>query len=408
MREDGTPGGTWRADSVSTPVSRRVLLQRAGAGVMTLGALPALLAACGGDSDSSSETSSSGAATGPAKAPTPSGTIDYFGWEGYELGDLAQMKSFLDEHGVQVRTNYIATLEDVPGRLRSGAGGIDLLGITNSPVPRFNQLDLLQGLDESKLPNLDNLLDHWKQKSPNYFNDAGERVFVPLYFQTPGINYNEREVDAPPERWQDLLDPKYRKKIGMWAEPNATIGLVTKMLGETEGEFPKDRLPDAVDLTRQFVEQSRSVAQTFGDLGNQLAAGDIVATFVGFPVVEALARGAGGQGRHIRTNVKPADGNFSFSDGYSIAVGADNVDAAYAFMNRILEPEIQAETAKLFSGGPVVKGAAELLSEKETTYPVDEYDEVLANASQNVVLPLESDEYLTQGEWIEEFQKLTS
>jgi putrescine transport system substrate-binding protein len=409
MRGRGAPERAPMTDAALAAISRRALLKRAGAGALSFGALPAVIAACGGDTNGNgSEGGATSASSGPAAAPTPSGTIDYFGWEGYELADLPQMKSYLADHGVKLRTGYIATLEDVPGRLRSGAGGIDLLGITNSPIPRFNQLDLLEPMDESKLPNLDGLLDFWKEKSSFWHNDQGQRIFVPLYFQTPGINYNAKRVDAPPERWQDLLEPQYRKKIGMWAEPNATIGLVTKMLGETEGEFPKSRRQDAVDLTRQFVEQSRTVAQTYGDLGNQLASGDIIATFVGFPVVQALARGAGGQGKDVRTNVKPQDGNFSFSDGYSIAVGADNVDAAYAFINEILDPKVQAEAAKLFNGGPVVAGAAELLSEAETTYPIDEYDAVLANASQNVVLPLESDEYLTQGEWIEEFQKLTS
>ena len=62
-------------ESLFRLVDRREFLRR-GAALLTIGATPALLAACGGSSNS-----------GSAAAPKASGSIDYLSWEGYDIPD---------------------------------------------------------------------------------------------------------------------------------------------------------------------------------------------------------------------------------------------------------------------------------------------------------------------------------
>jgi spermidine/putrescine transport system substrate-binding protein len=404
----GTFGGRDHrtSDPIVFPISRRTLLKQGTAGLVALTGLPALLAACGQDEEGDGETPTPGQ---PAVAPTPSGTLDYLGWEGYDLPYFDSMTSWIDDNGVKLRTTYIATLEDPPARLRGGATGTDLLGFTSVAVPRYDQLDLLEPIDESRLPNLELLLPLWTDSSDSSFdrvlrNEEGQLLFVPLLFQTPGINYDSERVETPPARWQDLLAPEFKGKIGMWNEPNAGIGLATSMLGLEQGRVPKDRLQDLVDLTARFVEQSRSLVATFGDLANQFVAGDIVAAYIGFPTVEGLAQAAGAT--QIKTNINPEDGNWSFWDGYGIPKGADNADTAYAFINRELEPRINAEASSLFLSSPVVEGAHEQLT--VDLYPLDQLPEILARAPHQDLPPLESDEFVTQPEWLEKWTELTS
>jgi spermidine/putrescine transport system substrate-binding protein len=98
----------------------------------------------------------------------------------------------------------------------------------------------------------------------------------------------------------------------------------------------------------------------------------------------------------------------SFTDGYGIPSGADNADSAYAFINNVLDPKVNAAISEAFAGGVVVEGAEELLPADRRLYPSDRLDQILEAAPLQVLAPLESDEYVTQGEWIERFTQLTS
>ena len=71
-------------------VTRRRMM-RYSAGAFAGLALPGVLAACGSDDSGGSTTTA--AASG--EAPTPSGTIDFFGWEGEDLTGVAPMEEFL-------------------------------------------------------------------------------------------------------------------------------------------------------------------------------------------------------------------------------------------------------------------------------------------------------------------------
>ena len=98
----------------------------------------------------------------------------------------------------------------------------------------------------------------------------------------------------------------------------------------------------------------------------------------------------------------------SFTDGYGIPTGADNADSAYAFINQVLDPKTNAAISEGFAGGVVVEGAEEFLPKDRRLYPSDQLDTILEGAPLQILAPLESNDYVTQGEWIERFTQLTS
>jgi spermidine/putrescine transport system substrate-binding protein len=388
---------------LESPLTRRRAL-RYGAGAFAGLTLPGVLAACGDDDDDGSQDS--GSAGGPAKAPKASGTIDFFGWEGEDLKGIAPVESFLKKNGAKVKASYTPTLDDITPKLQGG-GGIDLLGYTSVVTERLQTNDLLQPLDASKLPNLDKLLPRWQEDNPQWIED-GERLFVPAFFQAFSIIYNSDEVTDPPSNYRGLLEPDFKDRIVTWAEPNAAFGVISDMLDIEQGKVPKDRIDELADTFQQFVQHSKSVAASPGDIVTQLVSGEVVAVFLGTPQFTLFANGAGGKGKAAKDVVDVEGGNMSFTDGYGIPNGADNADSAYAFINNVLDPKVNAAISEAFAGGVVVEGAERLLPAERRLYPADRLDQILEAAPLQVLAPLESDEYVTQGEWIERFTQLTS
>jgi spermidine/putrescine transport system substrate-binding protein len=389
---------------LDSPVTRRRAL-RYGAGAFAGLSLPAVLAACGGDDDkdSAESTTSDG---GAAKAPKVSGTIDFFGWEGEDLKGIKPVEAFLAAGGAKLKASYTPTLDDITPKLQGG-GGIDLLAYTSVVTERLQTNDLLQPLDPQKLPNLDNLLPRWKEDNPQWIDD-GERVFVPSFFQAFSIMYNSDEVTDPPTNYLGLLEPEFKDKIVTWAEPNAAFGVISDMLDIEQGKVPKDRIDELADTFQKFIKQSKSIAASPGDIITQMASGEVIAAFLGNPQFTLFTNGAGGKGKAAKDVVEVEGGNMSFTDGYGIPNGADNADSAYAFINNVLDPKVNAAISEAFAGGVVVEGAEEFLPAERRLYPADQLDQILEGAPLQVLAPLESDQYVTQGEWIERFTQLTS
>lgn len=386
--------------ALDIPFTRRRAL-RYGAGAVAGLALPGVLAACGGD-DSTTSTATGGS----GGVPTPSGTIDFFGWEGEDLKGIAPIESFLKSNGASVKASYTPTLDDITPKLQNNSS-IDLLAYTSCVTERLQTNDILQPLDSAKLPNLEGLLPRWQEDNPQWIED-GERIFVPSFVQAFSLIYNSDEVTDPPDDYRGLLEPEFKGQIVTWAEPNAAFGVLSDMLGIEQGQVPKDRLDELADLFSQFIAQSKSVAASPGDIVTQLVSGEVIAAFLGTPQFTLFANGAGGKGAAARDVVDIKGGNMAFTDGYGIPTGADNADSAYAFINEILDPKTNAAISEAFAGGVVVEGAEEFLPEDRRLYPADQLDTILESAPLQILAPLESDEFVTQGEWIERFTQLTS
>lgn len=385
---------------LESPLTRRRIL-RYGAGAMAGLALPGVLAACGDDDDDGGATT---AAAG--EAPTPTGTIDFFGWEGEDLATVKEMQSFLNANGARLKASFTPTLDDITPKLQS-TDGIDLLAYTSIVTERLQTADLLQPLDTAKMPNIEGLLSRWEEDDPQWIEN-GERLFVPMFWQSFSLMHNSNEVTDPPNDYRGLLEPEFKDRILTWAEPNAAIGVCSAMLDIEQGQVPKDRLDEVADLFQQFIDQSKSVAASPGDIVTQIASGEVVAVFLGTPQFTLFANGAGGAGRAVEDVVEIENGNMSFVDGYGIPNGADNADSAYAFINETLDPKVNASIAAGFAGGTVVEGADEFLPANRRLFPSDRIDEIIEAAPLQILPPLESDEFVTQGEWIERFTQLTS
>jgi len=384
-------------------LSRREFLRRAGLTTFTIGATPAILAACGGESPT--PPPATGSAGAEPSVPPASGTLDYFSWEGYDA-PIDEMKAWLKDNSVKLNSAYIGNHDDIQAKLKASnnAEGFDLITYYQGYKPLYSELGILGSIDDSKIPNLAGLNEFWNDDPKNQWIDAdGTRTGVPWTFGSIGITYDSAKIDEMGS-WYDLLDPSLKGKISLPDDPVGQFTLTAHILDLDPGACPKASLPEVVDLARQFVVQSESISASFGDMTTKLVAGDIVACYQGWAAMNSFAAAEGLS--TVKTNL-PTEGSFTFADMYAIPTGADNVDTAHAFMNQLLDPEVNARIAEYLVGAVTVDAAVELLSEEtRALYPYDDIAGYLELAPLYNNPPLESDDFVTQKEWTDSWQEI--
>ena len=71
---------------------------------------------------------------------------------------------------------------------------------------------------------------------------------MPWTWGAIGITWNDAELPGGLESWYDLLDPKFKGKIGIVNDPAGLHTLGSHILGYDPAEVTHDQLPEVVDL----------------------------------------------------------------------------------------------------------------------------------------------------------------
>ena len=400
-------------------LSRRELLKRLGIGVVTIGAAPSLLAACGGGEETATtqapattETPATAAAETAATeaaeeavVPEASGSVDFLSWEGYDLPDV--MKAWKNEHSVQLNPTYIGSHNDIEAKLKASenAEGFDLITYYQGFKPLYQELGILSPLDPAKLPNLANLYPFFASDERNFWvNPDGTRTGVPWTFGAQGIQYDSAVVKEPPASNDELFDPKYTGKVVVVDDAAGNFAQTAHLLGHDVGALTQDQFAECQDYLRRLVAQTNGVAPSFGDYTSRLVAGDAVIGFLGWAAVNQFAKDAGKETIEMSL---PEEGGISFCDSYAIPPGSDNVDTALAWINQVLDPEVNAAAADYLIGGVTVEGAVDFLSpEIAAFYPYDQLDDLLSRFPFYNNAPVTSDEYVTFEQVLNAWQEI--
>ncbi len=396
-------------------LSRRELLKKGGISLVALGAVPTLLAACGGGSGETTtaeEPATTAAATTAAEepattaeaaAPEATGTVDYLSWEGYDIPD--QLKAWREANGIKVNATYIGNHDEIQAKIAAGGGSYDVITYYQGYKPLYAELGILSPLDTSKIPNLAGLFPYFQSDIGNFWIDAdGTQTGVPWTWGSIGLTWDEATLPGGLGSWYDLLDPKFKNKIGLPDDPVGSFTLASHVLGYDPSTVTQEQKTEVVDLLTQIVQQAKSIAPSFGDMTTQLVAGDIVACWQGWAAMNSFAADAGTT--TVMTQV-PEEGSFSFCDLYAIPTTADNPDAAYSWFNEAISPKVNAAAAEFLVGAVTVADSVQYLNEATASlYPYEEIDSLLERAPFYNNPPVESDEYVTYQEWIDTWQEI--
>lgn len=275
--------------------------------------------------------------------------LHVYNWSDYIAPDT--IAKFEKQSGIKVVYDVFDSNETLEAKLLAGKSGYDVVVPSNNFLAKQIKAGVYQELDKSKLPNWKNL-DTDLLKAVGDASDQGNKHAFPYMWGSIGIGYNPEKVKAALgvdkiDSWDVVFKPENIAKlkscgVSFLDAPTEMIPAALHYLGKPTNSKDKADLKAAEDL---FLSIRPSVAYFHSSKYiSDLANGNIcVAVGYSGDLEQSKAR-AHEAGDKVKLAYSiPNEGAGTFYDMVAIPKDATNVDAAYQFMNFLMQPEIMAE-----------------------------------------------------------------
>jgi len=341
-------------------------LRRAGVGASALSA-SALLAACGvqGETEQNQPASEDKLTTNKE-----TGELNFANWPAYidkAGGGSPTLEQFEKSSGIDVsykevindNLSFYATIREPLSNEEPVQW--DIIVVTDWLLAKMASFGYLEELDHSLLPNFDaHAGDIYKD--PTY--DPGNKHSVAWQSGITGIAWNPELTGREITSIEDLFDPAFAGKVGMFTEMRDTMHLV--MLGM--GIKPQDcTTADARAAQQKLLKQQEDgiVRKYYGnDYVGPLAQGDLALCISWSGDVVGKTLGANSK---IRFTV-PKEGGLLFTDAMGIPQNAANPIDAHAMMDFVYQPKIAAQMAAWINYITPVPEARPILEKSSDSY----------------------------------------
>jgi spermidine/putrescine transport system substrate-binding protein len=361
--------------------SRRDVLKLMGMGAGAFGA-GGVLSACGvqgqAENAGASPTTTKGVADAAAaywQGKRSTGQVNWASWPLYidtaGKGNHPSINQFEKQTGIKV--SYSEVIQDdasffatIRPTLEAGQyTGYDTAVITNyGPyLIELKQLGYLIPLDQGRLKNFKKYAGA-KFRNPDY--DPGNTYTIPWQAGFTGLAYNPAKTGQPITSWHDLLNPKFKGKIGMLADANELGNAAMFALGiDAVHSTPADWRRAAAWLekvkpnVRQYYSQNYVQALVTGDIWiAQAWSGDIFQSNL--------------SGSHLKFLI-PKEGGYLWIDNFVLLKGAQNPVDAMTLMDYYYQPSKAAEVAEWVNYITPVPGAQQVVLQdaKKAKKPAD-------------------------------------
>ena len=115
----------------------------------------------------------------------------------------ANIEAFKAEYGLtKFQYDTFANNEELLAKLQGGASGYDIAAPTAEYIPAMVEEGFLQKLDLSRIPNVKNISDTFK----NLWWDPTNEYQVPKDYGTTGVLYRSSMLPSVPKSWKEFYD----------------------------------------------------------------------------------------------------------------------------------------------------------------------------------------------------------
>jgi len=319
--------------AIERRLSRRNFLVGSGAG---LGALA--LAACAPPSTGSSAPTSAASAPAPgastpASAPASAAlgdTLTLATWPNYHSQEV--LDAFTAQTGVAINVAVYGSTEEMEAKLRAGNSGIDVVVPSNYAIEGWVKDTLIEPIDYAKLPDF--VKADWNALFMDQAFDKGNTHSIPKNWGTTGIAYRSSRVPGGVTTWKQFFEvagTDYANKTLIVDHQISSFGSAAVAMGHSL---------NTIDATEMAAVEAMLIAlkpklfAISSDVQPPLRAEDTW--------LSIAWTGDGVQVSRDNDDVKyvvATDGGELWIDSYTVAADAPHREAAYAFLNYILQPD---------------------------------------------------------------------
>ncbi|WP_181905867.1 polyamine ABC transporter substrate-binding protein [Microbacterium bovistercoris] len=319
------------ASSEAVPVIRRELSRRGFLSVAAAAGAAALLTAC-----------SPGGGGSPAPGATGGALesdLSVYTWGDYDSPDV--LEAFTKEQGPKIELSSFNSNEEMIAKLTAakGSAGYDIVVPTGVYIPQMVQNGLLQKLNHDLIPNLKNVDPAFSGRGW----DPDNEYSICKAWGTTGFVYDKTVITRELTGWADFLDA-----------------------AQNEASGKTSMLDDASELTGVYF-WANGIPWTTQDTADLDAAEDFLVNTLA-PHIEAFDSYPGGgaiqQASHVLMQAYNGDVRLAlmeseepdrwqwvfggpkteiWMDNWAIPVGAPHPEAAHAFIDYVLDPEVSLQ-----------------------------------------------------------------
>jgi spermidine/putrescine-binding protein len=290
-----------------------------------------------------------GAGCGGAWAQAPAEKVlNLYNWADYIGPDT--IPGFEKATGIKVNYDVFDSAELLQSKLLLGRTAYDVVVPSAAYVRNQIGAGIFQKLDKRRLPNLKELDPALMAKLATI--DPGNDYVVPWAWGTNGLGINVNKVreilgpDAPLDSLALLFDPKYVSKlkacgVSVLDSPGDMVALAQAYLGRRTDRLTEEDLKTAFEVLRRVRPYITQINVT--SYNNDLAQGDLclAAGYSGELTQAVRSSRAAGKPFEVRY-VLPREGTVVWIDVMAIPRTAPHLDAAYQWINHVLDPKVSA------------------------------------------------------------------
>ncbi len=288
-----------------------------------------VLAGCGGSASSAPAASGSGstAASQPQSA-AGSTELNLYTWEGMFPQEV--LDGFTAETGIKVNYSSFDTDETMLAKLETSKGGdYDLVIADDYIVETAISEGLVTELDKTKIPNIGNVNPIYQGQ----FFDPTDAYTVPYGAGVQTIVYNPATVDVDIQGYADLWDPALKDNLAVIGNYRVVNGMALKVLGESYNTEDVAAIEKAGEKLLELAPNIRLIKDD--NVQDDLISGEVGAAVMYTSQVTLACRAD-----PTLKVVYPTEGVGFGIMAQFIPSQAPHADAAYAFMDYILRPEV--------------------------------------------------------------------
>ncbi|MDR2350395.1 MAG: spermidine/putrescine ABC transporter substrate-binding protein, partial [Deltaproteobacteria bacterium] len=287
--------------------------------------------------------------------------LTIFIWSEYMDPEI--ISNFEKLHGVKVRLDYYESNEEMITKLQTGRQGTyDVIVPSTYFIPTLVNLDLIQPLDYSLIPNAENIDGEFR----NLEVDPDDTFTVPYQWGTSGLAVRVPEGTEVDPSW-DLVfkhDPKLGNFL-LFDTARDSMCSALKFLGFSANTVDLAEIEKAGILLAETKSHKNFMGFDSGMGGlTKVMAG--VASLAQVYSGEAIK--ASKEDPEIRYII-PKEGCEIWVDLLAIPKGATNVKVAHEFLNYILEPEVGAKLASFNNYATPNKASLALIPKEDLENP---------------------------------------
>ena len=288
-------------------------------------------------------------------------TLVFSTWPNYH--DPANLARFTELTGVDVLVNVFGSNEEMLAKLQAGGAGWDVFVPTNYTISTYVELGIIEALDMSKIPNFDASTNEARFTAEG--SVGGVIYAAPKNWGTTGYVVNTANVTHDMTTWKqfwDLTMSDYSGRTIVHDYQLTTIGNALKYFGYSFNSVDPKELGDAEEL---LIRSKPHLFAITSDYQPAMRSGDAWLTVAWT-----------GDGVQLHRDIPSIiyvlgkEGGELWSDFYAIPKDAPHREAAYAFINFMQDPYINAREALVHGYPPIDSRANAFLPDSILNDPI--------------------------------------